>query len=108
MRKVATLATEGELNAVLKTRKQENFTILYHSLWCDWSKRVLALASEWKKKEGDEVMYLVNSWDLPQAFSTFSITNAPTLVHFRKGRITVNVEYPKVHEFFTACRRGKS
>lgn len=100
MRTLKTLQTDKDLNAVLKRRRTDNFVVLYHSLWDDWSQRVVKYAEEWAKKEGNETIYLVNSWDLPQAFSSFSITSAPALVHVKNKKVRVDVEYPKIYNFF--------
>lgn len=95
------VTSEKELNTFLKTRKDEDFTILYYSLWDNWSDKIVELAE--KAEVEDRLQYpviLVNSFELPQAFSTFSITSSPTLVHFRNGEVLVDVEYPKVYEYF--------
>ena len=67
---------------------------------------IVALAEEWKEKEGDETVYLVNSWDLPSSFASFSISNAPSLVHLSNRGVRVDIEYPTLHNYFTDARRG--
>ncbi len=104
MRTVKKVSKDKELNEILKRRRTEDFKILYYSLWDSRSDIILGLADEWAEREGDEKLYLVNSWDLPQSFSAFSITSVPTVVHIRKGKVRVDVEYPKVYSFFTAGR----
>ena len=104
MRTVTKVSRDKELNEILKRRRSSSFIILYYSLWCDRSKMALKLLDEWKEREGDENVYTVNSWDLPQSFSAFSITSAPTLVHVKKGKIRVDIEYPRVYSFLTAGR----
>ncbi len=101
MRTLKKLQSEKELNAVLKERKRKNFSVLYYSKWCNWCNRILACADEWKEQEGNETVYLVNSWDLPESFSSFSITSAPSLVHLVNKKVRVDVEYPKIYNFFT-------
>jgi hypothetical protein len=100
MRTLKKLQTEKELNAVLKRRRTDNFVVLYHSLWDDWSKRVVKYAEEWAEHEGNGTIYMVNSWELPQSFSSFSITSTPALVHFKNKKVRVDIEYPKVYNFF--------
>jgi len=100
MRTLKKLQTEKELNSVLKRRRSENFVVLYHSLWDEYSQRVVGYADEWVQKEGDETLYFVNSWELPQSFSSFSITSTPALVHFKNKKVRVDVEYPKIYSFF--------
>jgi len=108
MRALKKLKTESELNSVLKTRKYENFHVLYYSLWCRSCDKILKLAEEWAEEEGNETVYLVNSWDLPKSFASFSITVAPSLVHLKNRKVRVDVEFPKVYDFFKVHRRGKS
>ena len=55
---------------------------------------------KWLEREGDEILYVVNSWDSPAAFSMFMITSVPTLVQITKGRVRVRVEYPTVYRYF--------
>jgi hypothetical protein len=104
MRSVILINRERDLNQVLKRRKTEDFKILYHSLWDPYSKRIINLLDEWAGREGNETIYVVDSWDLPQAFSAFSISSAPSLVHVRSKKVRVDVEYPKVYNYFTAGR----
>ena len=100
MRTLKKLATDKELNSVLKDRKNRNFSVLYYSTWDSWCEKILVKAEEWVKEEGNETVYLVNSWDLPAAFASFSITSAPSLVHLANRRVRVDVEYPKIYNFF--------
>ena len=106
MRTLQKITTEKELNEVLKHRKNKTFSVLYYSLWGDRCKMIVALAEEWQKKEGNETVYLVNSWDLPASFASFSISNAPSLVHLSNRKVRVDVEYPTLYNFFTDARRA--
>jgi len=101
MRTLKKLRSDKELNAVLKERKRKNFSVLYYSQWCKWCDRILDLAQKWESEEGNETVYLVNSWDLPESFSSFSITASPSLVHLVNKKVRVDVEYPKIYNFFT-------
>lgn len=101
MRSLTKLVTEQELNEVLKDRKRKNFSVLYYSTWCKWCDRILERAEEWKNEEGHETVYLVNSWDLPESFASFSITSSPSLVHLVNKKVRVDVEYPKIYSFFS-------
>lgn len=100
MRTLKKLTTDKELNDVLKNRKSKNFSVLYYSTWNSWCNKILAQAEKWREVDGDETIYLVNSWDLPASFHSFSITNAPSLVHLTNRRVKVDVEYPKIYNFF--------
>jgi|TARA_R100000005_G_C4962645_1_gene178728 hypothetical protein len=62
--------------------------------------RMVKKAEAWAEEEGDEIVYLVNSWDLPASFASFSITTAPSLVHLANKKVRVDVEYPKIYNFF--------
>tara|TARA_R100001082_G_scaffold71741_1_gene40991 strand:- start:1684 stop:2010 length:327 start_codon:yes stop_codon:yes gene_type:complete len=108
MRTLKKLSSEKELNEVLKHRKKKNFSVLYYSKWDKWSQRILNLTDEWTSQEGNETVYLVNSWDLPAAFASFSITNAPSLVHLINGRVRVDVEYPKIYNYFSVTPPEKT
>jgi len=106
MRTLQKITTEKELNEVLKHRRDKTFAVLYHSLWDDRCQAIVKLAEEWQKKEGNETVYLVNSWDLPASFASFSISNAPSLVHLSNRKVKVDVEFPTIHNYFTDSRRA--
>ena len=91
MRQLLKLNSDAKVNGVLKNKKGKTFSILYYSPWDEWNLKILAMADEWLKEEGDETLYLINSWDPPAAFATFSITSAPSLVHVRRGKVSVSV-----------------
>ena len=102
MRVLQNLKAEDEklLNSLLKRKKSSSYVLLYYSEWDMWSDKVLKEAEAWASREGDEVCYLISSWELPHAFAAFSITSAPTVVEVAKGSIRVHVEYPKVYSYF--------
>ena len=103
MRTIQKLSTEKDVHAVLKKKKTQDICVLFHSLWNGRCDSALKLADEWATREGDETLYLVNSWDTPECFANFSITSVPSLLFTKKGRITVKVEYSGLYEYF---RRG--
>lgn len=109
MRTLQSLTAEDEklLNQLLKKKKSSSYTLLYFSEWDSWSDKVLRLAQEWKQREGDEVCYLISSWELPHAFAAFSITTSPTVVEVCDGDVKVHVEYPKVYSFFSPPKPRK-
>ena len=94
-------AQEANLNSLLKNKKTESFVLLYHSEWCKNSNAILEMAKEWVEKPGDEVLYVVSSWELPHAFAAFAVTAAPTVVIVDRGKVVVHVEYPKVYDYFS-------
>ena len=100
MRTLKKLRTDKEINEVLKSKKTRDILVLYHSLWDDRCKKILEMAQEWAKQKGDETLYLINSWDTPECFASFSITSVPSLLCTRRGRVSVRVEYSSLYEFF--------
>jgi len=100
MRTLQKLSTEKEVHAVLKKKKTEDILVLYHSLWNKSCDDALKVAEEWATREGDETLYLVNSWETPECFASFSITSVPSLLFTRKGRVSVKVEYSGLYDFF--------
>jgi len=97
--KIHFVANDKELNDILRSRREVNFSVLYVSLWDQWCEKIVQKALD-VEAHLEAPLYIVDSWNLPQAFATFNITSAPALVHFRKGEVLVDVEYPKVYEFF--------
>ena len=101
MRKVTELLTEEDVTRMMSRKKKEQFHILYYSEWCTRCEKLEPLVEAWKEREGDDHVYLISSWKLPWAYSIFKITSAPALVHNRKGKVSVDVEYPTIYKFFT-------
>ena len=108
MRTIRKITTEKELNEVLKQRRRKNFSVLYYSTWCKWCDRILAKADAWGQQEGEETVYLVNSWDLPSSFASFAITTSPSLVHLVNKRGKVDVEYPTIFNYFNVVHPESS
>ena len=112
MRTVTKLTHKDEkvLNQLLKDKKKKTFTLLYYSEWCDQSAKITGMLEEWEAQETkkDEDVYLISSWELPHAFAAFSITNAPSIVKVSHGRISVMVEYPKVHSYFATTTPARN
>lgn len=103
MRQIIKVQKESVINTLLKNKKSKDFTILYHSMWDENSKKIVRLSEEWAKVEDldDTVLYTVSSWDLPHAFMAFRVTKTPTLVRCVKGRIRLMDYNPHLHKFFT-------
>ena len=102
MRTITELVKPSEFEALIKSKKRETFSILYYSPWDMSCKKLLKRLDDWKSRDGDTKLYLVSSWELPRAFSSFSITSAPSLVHIKKGRVKVSVEYPRIYSYFSS------
>jgi len=105
--KSLTVKDEKVLNSLLKNKKSSSYILLYYSDWDKWSNKMLKEAEAWASKEGDEVCYLISSWELPHAFAAFSISSAPTVVEVINGDVKVYVEYPRVHRFFNSRPKKK-
>jgi len=102
MRTLKTLTSSDEklVNRLIKEKKTSSYILLYYSEWDKYSQAIIDLAEAWSKGEGDEICYLISSWELPHVFSAFGITTAPCVVDVRKGSVKVFVEYPKVYDYF--------
>ena len=102
MRTLRVLSQKNErvVNRLIRDKKTSSFLLLYHSEWDKYSQVVVDRATEWAKEEGDEVCYIISSWELPHVFSAFGVTSAPCLVEVVKGDVKVFVEYPKVYDYF--------
>ena len=105
-RLVEALKKETQLNSLIKRKREEDFHILYYSLWGSDCKKIMTLVDEWKIREGEEKLYTINSWDLPHAFTAFKICRVPALVSVKKGRIRVDDQYSQLYRFFT-CNKGR-
>jgi hypothetical protein len=95
-----TQKNERIVNRLIRDKKTSSYLLLYHSEWDKYSQAIVDRAAEWAKEEGDEVCYVVSSWELPHVFSAFGITSAPCLVEVANGDVKVFVEYPKVYDYF--------
>ena len=102
-RAVEELKKETQLNALIKNKRRQDFSLLYYSLWDDSCNKVLKLVDEWKQNKGGEILYLINSWDLPHAFTAFRVTKTPTLVKVIKGRVQVIDYYPGIYSYLKTC-----
>jgi|19_taG_2_1085344.scaffolds.fasta_scaffold176585_2 hypothetical protein len=100
MRSLKKLSTEKEVQGVLKKKRTQDIIVLYHSLWGDGCVEAIKFAEAWATREGDETLFLVNSWDTPECFANYSITSVPSLLFTKKGRVTVKVEYSGLYDFF--------
>jgi len=109
MRTLKFLAESDEklINKLIREKKSSSFIIFYHSEWDVWSNNILDLATSWAQKEGNEICYVVSSWELPHVFSAFGVTSAPSLVKVDRGTVKVFIEFPKVYDFFSPKKKGK-
>lgn len=105
-RVIKRLEKEGVLNNILRRRREENFNVLYYSKWDEYSNRLLKHLDSWAKQDGDETLYLVNSWDLPHAFVAYNVTQVPCLVQAIKGRIRKTEYLPYIYKSFNNRNRA--
>jgi len=99
--KVLTHKDERLATKLIREKKSSDYILFYHSEWDSWSQQALARAEAWAEQEGDEVCYVISSWELPHVFSAFGITSAPCVVEVKRGDIKVFIEYPKIYDYFT-------
>ena len=100
VRQIINVKTEKDLSTLYQKKRHGTFNILYTSLWCKKCQSLEEVVDLWEEREGDEPLYVINSWDLPASFSMYMITTAPALVRLTKGRIKVDIEYPTVYRYF--------
>tara|TARA_R110000803_G_scaffold49048_3_gene102009 strand:+ start:2326 stop:2637 length:312 start_codon:yes stop_codon:yes gene_type:complete len=99
-RTIEKLEKESTLNNILRRKREINFNVLYYSKWDKHSIELLKHLDEWVTKEGDETLFIVNSWDLPHAFVAYNVTQVPCLVQAIKGRIRKTEYLPYVYKSF--------
>jgi len=86
MRQIINITSEKDLTGLYAKKKKGSFFILYTSLWDVACQRLQAQVDKWREHEGEETLYIINSWDMPAAFSMFMITSAPSLVSVKRGK----------------------
>ena len=84
--------------------------VLYYSKWDKYSAALMEELEVWKGKEGGEVLYTINSWDLPHAFMAFRVTSVPTLIYTFKGRVRTEKYLPRIYNHFNRrkARRNRA
>lgn len=93
-----TLTNSADINDILKGVKKKEFMVLYVSPWCTWSSKIMNLCNG---KSFNFPLYIINSWDTPEAFGTYKIMSAPALLVSNKGRLSIITEYSSVHKFIS-------
>lgn len=105
-RVIERLEKESILNNILRRKREINFNVLYYSKWDSHSTKLLTHLNEWVKQDGDETLYIVNSWDLPHAFIAYNVTQVPCLVQAIKGRIRKTEYLPYIYKSFNNRNRA--
>ena len=102
MRTIQKLEKESQLNSLIKKKKSQDFTVLFHSTWCDYCQKMLKMAEDkWVSQEGDETLYTISSWDIPHGFVAFGVTQTPTIVAARRGRVRKYEYRPQIYSFLS-------
>ena len=99
-------AETAQWDELSKAAKPPDFNVLYYSKWDKYSNQLLKHLDEWVKGEGDETLYIVNSWDLPHAFVAYNVTQVPCLVQAIKGRIRKTEYLPYIYKSFKNQNRA--
>ena len=107
-RTIETLKKESILNNIFRRKKEENFNVLYYSKWDTYSKSLLEHLEKWQEQEGDEKLYLVNSWDLPHSFVAYNVTQVPCLIQSIKGRIRKTEYLPYIYKSFKLSNQSQA
>jgi hypothetical protein len=104
MREVIHLKTEQDVNDLFKSKSSKSFKVLYTSLWDKSCNIIQGMIEEnWLIDDGsdeEDFIYIIDSFNTPAAFASYSINVAPSLMHVTKGKIAVDVEYPKIYAYF--------
>jgi len=108
------LKTENELNKILRRQKKtgEEVNILFYSLWDKWSNDLSEAlrtqpSADWMKN-GSKNLYLVNSFDMPHAFTIFKSTKLPHFVKVTKRSVISEDYLPRVYKFLGFKSGNKS
>lgn len=99
------LTNTDDINQVLKDAKKADFVIIYTSPWCDWCKRILDMALE---ATNLPPVYVINSWDNPEAWGTYKIMSAPAVLVSGKNSLKIITEYSSVYKFFQGSTEVES
>jgi len=105
-RTIKRLDKESILNNIFRRKKEENFNVLYYSLWDKHSDNLLEHLDKWVTQEGDETLYIVNSWDLPHSFVAYNVTQVPCLIQAIRGRIRKTEYLPYIYKSFKNQNRA--
>jgi len=100
---ILSLTTLASINSVLKGAKREDFIILYTSTWDTWSNKVTDLLDG---IDTDLSIYIVNSFDTPEAFGTYKLMSAPSLVISSYNSLKIITEYSSVYKYIKSISDG--
>lgn len=94
--RVARIETEHQLNKIIKEIKQDGLHahILFVSLWDNHCNLLVEALEDY---DGDDPVYIVNSWDTPHSFVIHSVTKTPTLVSMRGEKVLFEEWLPAIY-----------
>ena len=93
------LERENDLNKLIKHNKRRriNFSILFVSLWDEYSTRVVEKVKEmYEDSDEGETLYIVDSFHMPHSFVIYNTTKVPHLVQLRRGELISEDYLPHV------------
>lgn len=103
---ISHLNREIDVNKILDSVSQKkskglytnNVNFLYISLWDEWSKNLVnKLEDKYREDDSPKELYIINSFDMPHAFTIFGIRQVPALVRIRKNKVVVLDRLPTVY-----------
>ena len=92
------LDKENDLNKILKNKKKlrNDISILFISLWDDYSSSLVnKLKKKYHKTEGEN-LYIVDSFRMPHSFVIFSTTKVPHLIRMRSDSVVSEDYLPRI------------
>lgn len=99
------LEKENDLNKILKDNKRnpKNMSILFVSQWDEMSNKLCdTMRTKWVVEDdsldGEEPLYIVNSFDMPHSFVIFRTTKVPHLVQLKNDSVISEDYFPKILE----------
>ena len=99
MYQIKFLERENDLNKIIKFKKKrkENFSILFVSLWDEFSTKVVdKIKQKYESSEKGETLYIVDSFHMPHSFVIYKTTKVPHLVQQRRGELVSEDYLPHV------------
>ena len=103
---ISHLKREIDINKILDKVSQQksdglyrnNVNFLFVSLWDKWSDLLVDKLKEKYTDEGaHKELHIVNSFDMPHAFTIFGVKQVPALVRIRQKKVVVIDRLPVVY-----------
>ena len=103
---ISHLKREIDINKILDGVSQQKSKGIYHnntnflfvSLWDKWSERLVdKLTEKYKDEDAHKELYIINSFDMPHAFTIFGVKQVPALVRIRQKKVIFIDRLPIVY-----------